>query len=36
MGDGYPNTAEFQISPRLMVCENCGYDVVNSYKKNSN
>ncbi|OKL36929.1 hypothetical protein [Domibacillus mangrovi] len=28
MGDGYPNTAKNQICPHLMVCNNCGYDVV--------
>lgn len=29
MGDGYPNTAKNQICPHLMVCNKCGYDVVN-------
>lgn len=28
MGDGYPNTATDQICPHLMVCNDCGYDVV--------
>lgn len=28
MGDGYPDTAQNQICPHLMVCNECGYDVV--------
>lgn len=28
MGDGYPDTARNQVCPHLMVCNECGYDVV--------